>query len=150
MQRSEAQFDSTVRLSLSLSLSILMHPLTTMASPAAMAALRIRPCPLSQSLHPLLPHSLHHSRFLTLPVLRRTDVPAFPRLFFFARGGEGFAKVTAKKSSSELRNASSVAESDEKLRALRELFSRPGVGIDAYVIPSQDAHQVAEQELHFC
>ncbi|KAI6692458.1 hypothetical protein NL676_020168 [Syzygium grande] len=32
-------------------------------------------------------------------------------------------------------------EPDEKLRALRELFSRPGIGIDAYVVPSQDAHQ---------
>ncbi|WOL04239.1 putative Xaa-Pro aminopeptidase P [Canna indica] len=30
---------------------------------------------------------------------------------------------------------------DEKLRAFRELFSRPDVGIDAYIIPSQDAHQ---------
>lgn len=30
---------------------------------------------------------------------------------------------------------------DEKLRALRELFSKPGIGVDAYIIPSQDAHQ---------
>ncbi|KAL5697289.1 Xaa-Pro aminopeptidase [Ranunculus cassubicifolius] len=33
---------------------------------------------------------------------------------------------------------------DDKLRAIRELFSKPGIGIDAYIIPSQDAHQVAE------
>ncbi|KAL5732020.1 Xaa-Pro aminopeptidase [Ranunculus cassubicifolius] len=30
---------------------------------------------------------------------------------------------------------------DDKLRAIRELFSKPGIGIDAYIIPSQDAHQ---------
>lgn len=30
---------------------------------------------------------------------------------------------------------------DEKLSALRQQFSKPGVGIDAYIIPSQDAHQ---------
>ncbi|KAF5191693.1 Xaa-pro aminopeptidase [Thalictrum thalictroides] len=30
---------------------------------------------------------------------------------------------------------------DDKLRALRKLFSKPGIGIDAYIIPSQDAHQ---------
>ncbi|XP_020096421.1 probable Xaa-Pro aminopeptidase P isoform X5 [Ananas comosus] len=30
---------------------------------------------------------------------------------------------------------------DEKLRSLRELFARPDVAIDAYIIPSQDAHQ---------
>lgn len=33
------------------------------------------------------------------------------------------------------------SEPDEKLQALRELFSKPGIGIDAYIIPSQDAHQ---------
>ncbi|KAK9139785.1 hypothetical protein Scep_009466 [Stephania cephalantha] len=30
---------------------------------------------------------------------------------------------------------------DDKLCALRDLFSKPGIGIDAYVVPSQDAHQ---------
>ncbi|XP_028770817.1 aminopeptidase P2 [Neltuma alba] len=45
------------------------------------------------------------------------------------------------KSSAEIRKARAVSQPDDKLRALRELFSRPGVGIDAYIIPSQDAHQ---------
>ncbi|KAL5566074.1 hypothetical protein UlMin_029238 [Ulmus minor] len=45
------------------------------------------------------------------------------------------------KSSSELRKKRASSEPDEKLRAIRELFSKPGIGIDAYIIPSQDAHQ---------
>jgi hypothetical protein len=40
-------------------------------------------------------------------------------------------------------------EPDEKLQALRELFSKPGIGIDAYIIPSQDAHQVRLFWLNF-
>ena len=44
--------------------------------------------------------------------------------------------------SSELRK-SSAPSADGKLLALRELFSSPDVGIDAYIIPSQDAHQVS-------
>ncbi|GAB2287331.1 Aminopeptidase P2 [Dionaea muscipula] len=52
------------------------------------------------------------------------------------------SSVTAKPSS-ELRRKSGRSDSghDDKLRALRELFSKPGVGVDAYIIPSQDAHQ---------
>ncbi|KHG06386.1 putative Xaa-Pro aminopeptidase P [Gossypium arboreum] len=48
--------------------------------------------------------------------------------------------VTAKHSS-ELRRNRDVQEPDEKVVALRRLFSKPGIGIDAYIIPSQDAHQ---------
>ncbi|XP_023537181.1 probable Xaa-Pro aminopeptidase P isoform X1 [Cucurbita pepo subsp. pepo] len=48
--------------------------------------------------------------------------------------------ITAKPSS-DLRNTRSKDESDSKLQALRKLFSKPGIDIDAYVIPSQDAHQ---------
>ncbi|CAO2832723.1 unnamed protein product [Amaranthus hypochondriacus] len=51
-------------------------------------------------------------------------------------------KSFTAKSSSELRKLKQLrVNDDEKLRALRELFSKPGVGIDAYIIPSQDAHQ---------
>ncbi|XP_078429989.1 metallopeptidase M24 family protein isoform X2 [Wolffia australiana] len=42
--------------------------------------------------------------------------------------------------SSELRK-SSIPRVDDKLRALREVFASPDVGIDAYIVPSQDAHQ---------
>ncbi|WKA12842.1 hypothetical protein VitviT2T_030193 [Vitis vinifera] len=50
------------------------------------------------------------------------------------------ASITAKPSS-QFRKKSADSEQDEKLRSLCELFSKPGIGIDAYIIPSQDAHQ---------
>ncbi|PIN25663.1 Xaa-Pro aminopeptidase [Handroanthus impetiginosus] len=50
------------------------------------------------------------------------------------------ASITAKPSS-ELRKKPKSSEPDDKLVALRELFSRPNINIDAYIIPSQDAHQ---------
>lgn len=51
-------------------------------------------------------------------------------------------RVVARPSSEFRRKSSVAGHEDEKLRALRALFSRPGIGIDAYIIPSQDAHQV--------
>ncbi|XP_050221362.1 aminopeptidase P2 [Mercurialis annua] len=51
------------------------------------------------------------------------------------------SSITAKPSSQIRKNHTFKSEPDEKLRALRELFSKPGIGIDAYIIPSQDAHQ---------
>uniref|UniRef100_A0A0E0HLY3 Aminopeptidase P N-terminal domain-containing protein n=1 Tax=Oryza nivara TaxID=4536 RepID=A0A0E0HLY3_ORYNI len=77
---------------------------------------------------------------LLLPPLRR-------RLCFVAAaGGDGRAVALP---SSELRKrrggASSSSASpggeDEKLRSLRRLLARPDVAIDAYIVPSQDAHQ---------
>ena len=50
--------------------------------------------------------------------------------------------VSAKPSSQIRWNRTKKSEPDKKLQALRELFSRPGIGIDAYIIPSHDAHQV--------
>ncbi|KAG6750500.1 hypothetical protein POTOM_044996 [Populus tomentosa] len=49
--------------------------------------------------------------------------------------------VSAKPSSQIRWSRAKKSEPDEKLQALRELFSKPGIGIDAYIIPSQDAHQ---------
>ncbi|XP_021859471.1 aminopeptidase P2 [Spinacia oleracea] len=51
------------------------------------------------------------------------------------------SSFTAKPSSELRKLRQSHANHDQKLRALRELFGKPGVGIDAYIIPSQDAHQ---------
>uniref|UniRef100_A0A2P2KSP7 Uncharacterized protein MANES_09G167500 n=1 Tax=Rhizophora mucronata TaxID=61149 RepID=A0A2P2KSP7_RHIMU len=51
------------------------------------------------------------------------------------------SSITAKPSSELRRNRTISSEPDEKLRALRELFTKPEIGIDAYIIPSQDAHQ---------
>lgn len=59
------------------------------------------------------------------------------------------SSITAKPSS-QLRKKRGDVEQDEKLRALRELFSKPGIGIDAYIIPSQDAHQVQWVFFLFC
>lgn len=49
--------------------------------------------------------------------------------------------VSAKPSSQLRWSRAKKSEPDEKLQALRELISKPGIGIDAYIIPSQDAHQ---------
>ncbi|KAK4803199.1 hypothetical protein SAY86_001402 [Trapa natans] len=54
------------------------------------------------------------------------------------------SSITAKPSSEFRRRDSGGSETDEKLRSLRELFSKPNVGIDVYIVPSQDAHQVAQ------
>lgn len=51
------------------------------------------------------------------------------------------SSITAKPSS-EFRKKASTTGPDEKLRALREIFLKPGIGIDAYIVPSEDAHQV--------
>ncbi|XP_073270444.1 aminopeptidase P2 [Primulina huaijiensis] len=70
----------------------------------------------------------------------------FHRGFFFIPRFRGqptrqiCASITAKPSS-ELRRNPESSEPDHKLSALRELFSRPNINIDAYIIPSQDAHQ---------
>ncbi|GJN24865.1 hypothetical protein PR202_gb12635 [Eleusine coracana subsp. coracana] len=72
------------------------------------------------------------------------------RLFASASGSGGDGRVVAL-SSDELRKrrglsspsaaTDSVSGGDEKLRSLRRLFSRPDIAIDAYIVPSQDAHQ---------
>lgn len=61
---------------------------------------------------------------------------------FFSIRCCGSGSVTAKPSWELRRNRAAVQEPDEKVVALRQLFTKPGIGIDAYIIPSQDAHQV--------
>ncbi|XP_070024553.1 aminopeptidase P2 [Nicotiana tabacum] len=52
------------------------------------------------------------------------------------------SSITAKPSSEfQKKGGRDRKEEDNKLRALRELFTKPGVNVDAYIIPSQDAHQ---------
>ncbi|KAL4556321.1 hypothetical protein LXL04_038969 [Taraxacum kok-saghyz] len=56
----------------------------------------------------------------------------------------GSSSITAKPSSEMRKNhngSSKGRDQDQKLTALRELFGKPGINIDAYIIPSQDAHQ---------
>ncbi|TYG96558.1 hypothetical protein ES288_A11G360400v1 [Gossypium darwinii] len=105
----------------------------------------------SQAIRPLsLNASLSSSRLpffsFSLPIFHKfkinpsiynksQKVPLFLTLRCCSSGS-----VTAKPSS-ELRRNRDVQEPDEKVVALRRLFSKPGIGIDAYIIPSQDAHQ---------
>ncbi|KAM3402240.1 hypothetical protein ACQJBY_006271 [Aegilops geniculata] len=89
----------------------------------------------------------------TAPLLRRLCL-LLPRRSLLASastsssrassGGDG--RVVAL-SSSELRKRRGSTSStptpgeDDKLRSLRRLFARPDIAIDAYIVPSQDAHQ---------
>ncbi|KAE8010202.1 hypothetical protein FH972_006592 [Carpinus fangiana] len=101
-------------------------------------------CSLTSTLACTNSHPLH-LRFLSvsLPIFHKfkthpkllTKSPNAP--FLTVRN---CSSITAKPSCEIKRNRAGT-EPDEKLRRLRELFSKPGVNIDAYIIPSQDAHQ---------
>ncbi|PPS06940.1 hypothetical protein GOBAR_AA13708 [Gossypium barbadense] len=109
----------------------------------------------SQAIRPLsLNASLSSSRLpffsFSLPIFHKfkinpsiynksQKVPLFLTLRCCSSGS-----VTAKPSS-ELRRNRDVQEPDEKVVALRRLFSKPGISIDAYIIPSQDALQAEKQ-----
>ncbi|KAM1802148.1 hypothetical protein ACFX11_033653 [Malus domestica] len=103
----------------------------------------------SQAVRPLSFHSARSHYFrrflpLSLPIFHNSK--SHPKIFTISPKApvlmiRNCTSISAKPSS-ELRNKRSSSDSsDEKLRALRQLFSKPGVGIDAYIIPSQDAHQ---------
>ncbi|GLT94930.1 hypothetical protein SLE2022_126410 [Rubroshorea leprosula] len=103
----------------------------------------------SQAMLTLSP-SISSARFPFLSV----SLPIFPKFKFnpiiYRKSEKGppfmavrccsSGSITAKPSP-EIRRKHTEPESDDKLRALREHFSRHGIGIDAYIIPSQDAHQ---------
>ncbi|XP_008802676.2 aminopeptidase P2 isoform X2 [Phoenix dactylifera] len=88
-------------------------------------------------------------RFLALSVPflgelhTRRCVALRPRYLRLSVAARSFGDGIIARPSSELRKKQSSGSltEDDKLRALRELFSRPGIGIDVYIIPSQDAHQ---------
>ncbi|ONI04507.1 hypothetical protein PRUPE_6G325100 [Prunus persica] len=101
----------------------------------------------SQVARPLCSPSSHsrYFRFLSLSLPIFHSSKSHPKIFTISPKAplltvRNCTSISAKPSS-ELRNKRSNSDSDEKLRALRELFSKPSVGIDAYIIPSQDAHQ---------
>ncbi|KAF3330158.1 Xaa-Pro aminopeptidase P [Carex littledalei] len=88
------------------------------------------------------------------PPLRRLFTLSLPPLLLASRrlrvsscaqGSDGGRFVA--RPSSELRRgisetgANTSRGEDEKLISLRQIFSRPDVAIDAYIVPSQDAHQ---------
>lgn len=89
------------------------------------------------------PRYLHFLSF-SFPVLHKFK--SRPKLFTKSPNApiltiRNCTPITAKPSS-EIKRHSTGSQPDEKLRKLRDLFSIPGVNIDAYIIPSQDAHQV--------
>ncbi|KAL6543336.1 Aminopeptidase P2 [Orobanche hederae] len=93
------------------------------------------------------PFQLHgRSRFGHLniyPQFRRNInyyLPRFPFKSYAPHTLQVSASITARLSS-ELRKKHTNSEPDDKLTKIRELFIRPGINIDAYIIPSQDAHQ---------
>ncbi|XP_021282146.1 probable Xaa-Pro aminopeptidase P [Herrania umbratica] len=105
----------------------------------------------SQAVRPLsLSSSLSASAFpffsFSLPIFHKFKIN--PTIYKKSQKGPPFltlrccssGPITAKPSSELSRNRA-VQEPDEKVLAIRQLFSKPGIGIDAYIIPSQDAHQ---------
>uniref|UniRef100_M8CLX9 Xaa-Pro aminopeptidase 1 n=1 Tax=Aegilops tauschii TaxID=37682 RepID=M8CLX9_AEGTA len=89
----------------------------------------------------------------TAPLLRRLCL-LLPRRSLLAsastsssRASSGGDDRVVALSSSELRKRRGSTSStptpgeDDKLRSLRRLFARPDIAIDAYIVPSQDAHQ---------
>lgn len=125
------------------------------SSPLSALVPRSPPSLPSRSLRLLsLPFSLfiHHSPpppggapLLPRRLLRRFS-PAADAAVSSAESRSSGDRVVARPSS-ELRmgrpgGSGTGVAGDEKLRSLRELFARPDVAIDAYIIPSQDAHQV--------
>lgn len=100
---------------------------------------------ISRSSHHLTPLS---SSFLTLssPLISRHLIAQPPQLIpiktLTFRIRSSSSSITSKPSSELRKKRNENKELDEKLGALRELFKKPGIGIDAYIIPSQDAHQV--------
>ncbi|KAL6553528.1 Aminopeptidase P2 [Orobanche gracilis] len=90
-------------------------------------------------------HGRSRSRFgLNIyPQFRRNINYYLPRFPFKSHAPHTLqvsASITARPSS-ELRKKHTNSEPDDKLTKIRELFIRPDINIDAYIIPSQDAHQ---------
>ncbi|CAI9303350.1 unnamed protein product [Lactuca saligna] len=111
--------------------------------------------PRSAYLSSYSPHRCFSFFSLSLPIYRSLNSMKRPPIhvshsnpMFIVRNSSssssGSSSITAKPSS-EMRkhhNGSSKGiDRDQKLTALRELFGKPGINIDAYIIPSQDAHQ---------
>ncbi|BAF21063.1 aminopeptidase P2 isoform X2 [Oryza sativa Japonica Group] len=87
-----------------------------------------------------------------LPLRRALPLLLPPRrrrlCFLAAAGGDGRAVALPSSELRKRRGGASSSSSaapgggeDEKLRSLRRLLARPDVAIDAYIVPSQDAHQ---------
>ncbi|KAF5803227.1 putative xaa-Pro aminopeptidase [Helianthus annuus] len=89
------------------------------------------------------PHSCLRLFSLSLPIYRSINThPIHLNPNFVVRNSSSSgSSITAKPSSEMRKNRSNGLEQDQKLTALRQLFRKPDINIDAYIIPSQDAHQ---------
>lgn len=86
-------------------------------------------------------HSPFLRNFNSLPLIHR-KLPYKPLFGVRCHASSNSSSSFTAKPSKEIRRVRNEVVVDEKLSAIRRLFSAPGVGIDAYIIPSQDAHQV--------
>lgn len=87
-------------------------------------------------------HSPFLCNFNSLPLIHR-KLPYNQLLGVRCEASSSGSSSFTAKPSKEIRKAARAEVAvDEKLSALRQQFSKPGAGIDAYIIPSQDAHQV--------
>ncbi|WCJ43144.1 Aminopeptidase P2 [Euphorbia peplus] len=107
----------------------------SIASSAMMQPLTLTRSSSSQSLY---------SRFISSTSFHPSFFPYFKSHTYVSRSPlslRNCSSISAKPSSEIRRNRPTKSQPDHKLPALRELFSNPGIAIDAYIIPSQDAHQ---------
>ncbi|KQK20408.1 hypothetical protein BRADI_1g54327v3 [Brachypodium distachyon] len=75
----------------------------------------------------------HFTRRLPLLLLSRASASS--------SGGDGRAVALPSSELRKRRSSASATGEDSKLGAIRRLFVRPDIAIDAYIVPSQDAHQ---------
>ncbi|KAF5782051.1 putative hydrolase [Helianthus annuus] len=95
---------------------------------------------LSLSTTPPRSRDLSTTLSQSLPVYRSSFNPIKILLnssFIVRNCSSGSSPITSKHEN----RSHSGFEHDQKLTSLREIFRKPGVHIDAYIIPSQDAHQ---------
>ncbi|KAI7741667.1 hypothetical protein M8C21_005365 [Ambrosia artemisiifolia] len=80
---------------------------------------------------------------LSLPFHRslNSTPPIHTNPNLIVRNSSSGSSITAKPSSEMRKNRNTGPDQDQKLFALRQLFRKPDINIDAYIIPSQDAHQ---------
>ena len=120
------------------------HAVPTLAAPMAFEAARLSPSLAVAFLGRRAPPDPPFLRRLPL-LLPRRFLRASASASSASSGGDGRA-VALPSSELRKRRSSSSATSppaeDDKLRSLRRLFARPDIAIDAYIVPSQDAHQV--------
>ncbi|XP_020519721.1 probable Xaa-Pro aminopeptidase P isoform X2 [Amborella trichopoda] len=133
------------------------------AASVSVASALARPCLAALRSSPMkIPSSLHRRLQFSTPFSWRQTIGA--RLFFRnqrplsispahsralhslmvaknSMNGVSSGVIKARPSYELRKKHSDSLVPDKKLSALREQFCKPGVGVDAYIVPSQDPHQ---------